>query len=470
MSKIRQIRSIMKLVLVRPNYESHIITPPAGLGYLSSYLRGYGIEVKIIDGLCNNINNEILLKKILNEAPDAVGITCLTAFYKEVVSLSKMLKKENVRVIMGGVHPTFLPYETLQESNCDYVVLGEGEIALLKLVQHNFENKDIVGVYSKKNIEKGKTQFTKAERVENLDNLPFPDWEQLNPNRYPKAPHGAIVKNFPVAPIMTTRGCPYTCTFCASPKFYDCKIRFRSPENVIEEIKYLIDRFGIREVHFEDDNLTINRSHIMKICELILENNIKISWACPNGIRADKVDDSLIKLMKKSGCYYFAYGIESANQQILDTIKKKEKLEMITSSINMAAKAGISCQGFFIFGLPGETEGTIEKSIRFAKKSKLARAQFLILDILPGSELWEKLKGQFVPKWDKKSYKEPEWLPEGITKEILLRSQSRAFFEFYLKSPLRLLKLILSIKPGQIKYLLHRLVDYRIVKHSDRTA
>jgi|APSaa5957512576_1039674.scaffolds.fasta_scaffold03968_5 anaerobic magnesium-protoporphyrin IX monomethyl ester cyclase len=456
--------SIMKIVLVRPNYESHIITPPIGLGYLSSYLREYGIKVKILDGLRDNIDSATLQKRILNEDPDAVGITCLTAFYKEVIDLSRILKKENIRVIIGGVHPTFLPHETLNDSSCDYVVLGEGEIALLKLIQNNFENDDIVGVYSRKDIEKGTRQFVKAERITYLDKLPFPDWEQLNPIEYPKAPHGAIVKNFPVAPIMTTRGCPYRCTFCASPKFYGRKIRFRSPENVIEEIRYLINQFGIKEIHFEDDNLTLKRNHIEKICELIIENDIKISWACPNGIRADKVDGSLLALMKKSGCYYCAYGVESADKQILYNIKKEEKIETIENSINLTAKAGISCQGFFIFGLPGETKETIEKSICFAKESKLARAQFLILDILPGSELWDTLKGQFVPKWDKKSYKEPEWLPENVTRKILLQSQSRAFREFYFKSPMRFLKLALSIKPGQIRYLLRRLVDYRIIK------
>ncbi len=302
----------MKIVLVRPNYESHLITPPIGLGYLSSYLRENAIQVKIIDGLCSNIDNKVLQKKIIDENPDAVGITCLTAFYKEVIDLSRILKIKNIRVIIGGVHPTFLPYETLTDSNCDYVILGEGEIAFLKLIQNNFKNDNIIGVYSKKNIEKGETQFIKAEKIRHLDKLPFPDWEQLNPNNYPKAPHGAIVKQFPIAPIMTTRGCPYECTFCASPKFYDRKIRFRSPKNVIEEIKYLINRFKIKEIHFEDDNLTIKRKHIEKICELIIENNIKISWACPNGIRADKIDSALIALMKKSGCYFFAYGLRCA--------------------------------------------------------------------------------------------------------------------------------------------------------------
>ena len=458
---------MMKVVLVRPNYDSHIITPPLALGYLSSYLKKNGMDVKIFDGLRDNVSNAELLESIVAETPTVVGITCLTAFYKETIELSQMLKETGLRVIIGGVHPTFLPQETLAESGCDYVVLGEGEIALLKLLQNNFQSDSIAGVYSIKDFEDSKPVIKKGKKIENLDDIPFPDWEQLNPNLYPKAPHGAIVKNFPVAPVITTRGCPYECTFCASPSFYDRKIRFRSPENVIQEIKYLVDQFGIREIHFEDDNLTIRRGHIDKICELIITKGIEISWACPNGIRADKVDADLISKMKESGCYYFAYGVESADQQILSNIKKQVKIETIEKSIDLASKAGISCQGFFIFGLPGETEETLNKSIHFAKRSKLARAQFLILDVLPGSELWDTLKGKFVPNWDKKSYKEPEWLPGELTDKLLMNAQSKAFREFYFKSPLRFLKLALSIKPSQIRFLIHRLLDYRIFNKTD---
>jgi len=453
----------MKVILVRPNYKSHIITPPIGLGYLSSFLKKHGIEVKIIDALRDNMSKESLLEYIVSESPDAVGVTCLTAFYKEVVELSLMLKKAGQKVIIGGVHPTFLPYETLKDSCCDYVVLGEGELALLKLIQSDFVNKGISGVYSIADFKGNNKHIAKAERCENLDELPFPDWEQMNPKSYPKAPHGAIAKNYPIGVITTTRGCPYRCTFCASPKFYDHKIRFRTPENVMEEIKHLVDHFGVKEIHFEDDNFTFRRPHVEALCNLIISSGIEISWACPNGIRADKVDEDLIMLMKRSGCYYFAYGIESANQKILNNVQKQEKILEIEQSINLAARSGISCQGFFVFGLPGETRSTINESIRFAKKSKLARAQFLILDIVPGSELWSTLEGQFTPNWTKNSYKEPEWIPDGLTREYLLQSQSRAFREFYLKSPLRSIRLACGVRPSQIIYLLRRLLEYRII-------
>lgn len=453
----------MKIVLARPNYETHIITPPLGLGYLASYLKNNDIEVKVIDGVRENLDREKIIETILRENPDVVGLTCLTAFYNEVVSISNALKEKNIKCVIGGVHPTFLPYKTLMDSNADYIVCGEGEIALLKLVKNNFINNNIPGVYSKDNLFNEHQTISRAEIVENLDDLPFPDWGQLNPNLYPRAPHGAIIKDFPVGIIMTTRGCPYECAFCASPKFYNKRIRFRTPENVIQEIKYLINNFGIKEIHFEDDNLTIKREHVADICNLIIKNKIKIHWACPNGIRADKVDEELIELMAKAGCYYFAYGIESANPQILQNIKKRETIETIKSAIAMANKKGISCQGFFIFGLPGETEDTIKESIKFAKKSKLSRAQFLILDILPGCELWDKLKDKFTPNWQKDSYREPEWLPEGLTKEMLLKYQSRAFWQFYLR-PSIFWRLARLIDRKQIGFLIKRLKAYRLIK------
>jgi radical SAM superfamily enzyme YgiQ (UPF0313 family) len=453
----------MKIVLVRPNYSSHIITPPLGLGYLASYLKQHNIEAVIIDGLRDNLSVDKLLKQILSEKPHAVGITCLTAFYNEVVELSRLVKKNNLLCIIGGVHPTFLPYQTLLDSKADYVICGEGEIALTKLIKNDFINNNILGVYSKDDFKNGNEPVKKAETIENLDDLPFPDWEQINPTSYPKAPHGAIVRNFPVGVITTTRGCPFECTFCASPRFYGRKIRFRTPHNVIQEIKYLIESFGIKEIHFEDDNLTLNRKHIKTICHLVIENNIKINWACPNGIRADCIDEELVILMKRSGCYYFAFGVESADPSILKNIKKHESIEVIKHSIEIADKCGIQCQGFFIFGLPGETTKSINETIHFAKMAPLARAQFLILDVLPGSELWDTLAGQFKPDWGKNSYKEPEWIPRELTKEQLMRAQSQAFRQFYLR-PITLLRLAKSIRIGQVKFLMQRLKEYRVFR------
>jgi radical SAM superfamily enzyme YgiQ (UPF0313 family) len=449
------------IALIRPYYDSHIVTPQLGIGYLSSYLKMHGYKVLLIDALRDRMQNQEVLRKLKSEMIEIAGITCLSAYYNEVIALSKLLKENNIRVIIGGVHPTFMPHKTLVDSHADFVVRGEGEAALLSLMENNMNNTGIRGVYALSDITEN-SSLAKADTIQNLDDIPFPDWEQMPPGRYPKAPHGAVAKRFPIGLIISSRGCPYSCKFCSSPNFYDRKIRFRTPENVVNEMKYLIENFGVKEIQFEDDNITMNRTHIEKICHLILENNLKINWSCPNGIRADRVDEELIKLMRKAGCYYCALGIESGNAGILKNIDKKETIEIIQKAIHIITKNGIICQGFFIVGLPGETKSTIKETMRFALKSGLDRAQFCMLDILPGCALWTELIGEYVSDFSKKSFKEPEWIPKGLTKTDLLNAQSLAFRKFYMR-PKIFFQTIRYVKPSQIFYLLKRLFDYRIL-------
>ncbi|OGX15648.1 MAG: hypothetical protein A2166_02640, partial [Omnitrophica WOR_2 bacterium RBG_13_41_10] len=397
---------MLKIVLARPNYNSHLITPPLGLGYLVAYLESKGRQVKIIDGLNLGYSNDL----IVDHCKDAeiVGIYCLSAYFFEVIDLTKRLKEKNKIVIIGGPHASVLPELTLKETGADFIVVGEGEVTLLELIsaiENNASSEAIPGVFSLKT-----KNFIKREFIQDLDTLPYPDWKQLDPRRYKKAPHGGLVKKFPVAPIITTRGCPYECTFCASPKLWERSIRYRSPENIVSEIVYLVKNFGVKEIHFEDDNLTLKKEHAEKICRLLIEAKLKISWAAPNGIRADTVTEELLDLMKKSGCYFLAFGIESGNQGILNKIRKKTKLETIEKAISIANKKGIVTQGFFIFGLPGETKDSIRETIDFAKRIKLDKAQFLLLDVLPGSQLWEDLEGKFVADWARHSYQEVTWV------------------------------------------------------------
>lgn len=451
----------MEIALVRVKYNSHIITPPLGLGYLASYAQKFGHKVLIIDALRDNLSNEQVVEKINAAGISAVGITCLSAFYNEVVELSKMLKAEGKKVFIGGIHPTFMPKQTLIDTGADYVSLGEGEISLKKLLDANFDGTGIQGIY---NLENLPDKPIKGEKVENLDDLPMPDWGQISPKSYPRAPHGAVTKNYPIGIIITTRGCPYGCKFCASPNFYDRKIRFRSPKNVVDEIEYLVKNYGVKEIHFEDDNFTLKRSHAYEVCKMIVDRKIKITFTCPNGIRADKVDKELLLMMKKAGCYCFAYGIESANPQILKNINKDEDIETIKKSIDIAADCGIDCVGFFIFGLPGETKQSIEQSINFALSSKLTRAQFMILDVLPGCNLYDDLDGQFESDFSKESYCSPEYVPETLTKQDLIDAQERAFRKFYFR-PRIMFRMLRSVTLSQIGFLAKRLLTFGIIKH-----
>ena len=456
----------MKIVLVRPNYKSFFITPPIGLGYLASYLKQYGIEVKIIDGLLKGIDEDATVKQIAAENADAVGITCLSTYFNEAIKLSHKIKSfdETMKVIIGGMHATFMPRETLEQTKADFVIRGEGEIALLKLIQNAFVNDGLDGVYSQQDLKDSKNFEQKSPIVKELDEIPFPLWEQIPPRDYPLAPHGAIVRKYPIGIITTTRGCPYECSFCSSPHFYDRRIRYRSPENVIEEINFLVKRFGVREIAFEDDNLTLDRSHMEKICQLILKHNLNITWTCPNGIRADKVDEELLKLMKKSGCYYVSLGIESADNDVLKRINKNETIETIEKAIKAANKVGLLTNGFFILGLPGETEKSLQKTVQFIKKSKLFRVTVVILAIMPGSRLWNELRDEFTFDHTKVTFfAEPDWLPEGITKEQLMRAHKQALHGFYF-NPKKVLKIISNLKFGQIKYLLQAWKYYNTPK------
>ena len=434
-----------KIILTRPNYHTHLITPPLGLGYLSSYLQSKGYTTEIIDGLNRVLSNEDIVKKC--SGADVVGISCMSAYFSEVIDLTRKLKNRGFKVVIGGPHATALPEETLKETNADYIIIGEGEVSFSEILDNRGTSKNLI----------------KSKLIENLDTLPMPDWQKMDPRNYKKAPHGGLIKKFPVAPVITTRGCPFDCTFCASPLLWERKIRFRSPENVVDEIEYLIKDFGVREIHFEDDNLTLKKEHIESICKLILKKRIKIAWATPNGVRADTLDIDMLKLMKESGCYYLVFGIESANQSILDRVKKKESLSTIERVVKQANSLGFLTQGFFIFGLPGETEQTMLNTIEFAKKIPLSRAQFLILDIFPGSELWDELKDKRIVNWDYNSYKEVTWVPEGLNKEKLMNVQSYAFKSFFFR-PKQLFSLLKYFKITQIQFVFKRIHDFRILK------
>jgi len=442
----------LKITLIRPKYHSHLITPPLGIGYLSAFLKTKGHKTKIVDGLNLGLSNQQIVSLCLDT--DIVGISILSAYLFEAVDLIKKLKKQHKTVVIGGPHVTAMGNLALEQTGADYAIASEGEESFAALIQALIKNPE----------RKLESALIKQDFIADLDGLPFPDWKEMNPAHYRKAPHGGLIKRFPVAPIVTTRGCPYECSFCASPKLWERKIRFRSPENTVNEIEYLVRDFGVKEIHFEDDNLTLKKEHIAGICELILKKRLKISWATPNGVRADKLDKETLRLMKKSGCYFVAFGIESANEQVLNNIKKDIQIETIAKAISLAKKEGIMTQGFFIFGLPGETKASIRQTIDFAKKSGLHRAQFLLLDVLPGSDLWDKFSGfRCVDIKQAKSYQDVTWLPEGLEKNDLFRAQSTAFREFFFR-PKQIFALLKHFKPSQIPFILKRVSDFRILK------
>lgn len=451
------------VAITRPNYNTFLITPPLGMGYLASFLQSKNIDCLIVDGLNQGLTNQ----EIVSRAKDAkiVGISVLSYCFLQAIDLTRRLKRAGKIVVIGGVQATALPNLTLTKTGADFVVVGEGEETFYKLIEligRKIPKKDIhlPGVISKyhKNV-------VCAPFITNLSALPIPDWDQIDPRFYQKAPHGGIIKYFPVAPVITTRGCPYECKFCASPRLWKRILRYRNPTEVVDEIEYLVRVKGIREIHLEDDNFTLNRFHAEGVCREIIRRKIRVAWSTPNGIRADRVDEKLLRLMKKSGCYSVAFGIESGNPEILKNIHKHETLETIEKAVRTAHKIGLVTQGFFIFGLPGETKATIRKTIDFAKKIPLDKAQFLTLDIIPGSALWEELHFQNKVNWQINSGFEVAWVPNSVDVKTLKSAQSQAFREFFFR-PSQIFTVLRFMKLSQLPYVYRRMRDTGVLKFS----
>lgn len=448
----------MNIFLVRPFHHSHLIQPPLALGYLSAYLQRHGHQVKVIDGLREQLDNNTLARRCAEA--DLAGISCLSDYYPQTVDLARCLKRAGVPVVIGGPHASFAPRRTLEETGADCVVVGEGEATMLELVSTLAEAGDIRGIPGVATDEHPDRE--PGELLDDLDALPFPDWDDCPPSSYPLAPHGGVAKSFPIAPMTSTRGCTYACSFCSSPYLWQRRIRYRSPQNVVDEIEYMVKRHGVREIHFEDDNLTLKRAHVEGIAQRMLSRGVKVSWATPNGIRVDTIDRELLELMKRSGCYSVAFGIESANPEILARCGKRTSIERIEEAINLAHEAGLITQGFFIFGLPGETEQTIEQTIDFARRSRLDKAQFLLLDVMPGSALYDEVGGQVPDLASYQSYHDMTWCPEGLDPDVLRRAPGRAFRAFF-ASPRRVLRMARMIRPAQLRFVLRRLSDFRVL-------
>jgi radical SAM superfamily enzyme YgiQ (UPF0313 family) len=259
---------------------------------------------------------------------------------------------------------------------------------------------------------------------------------------------------------MTSRGCPFRCSFCSSGAFLGRKLRLRSPKEVVDEIELLVNKYGVKEIHFEDDNFTLIKDHAKAICREIIARNIKIVWQSPNGVRIDSLDDELIYLMKESGCYRLAFGIESASQKILDRANKMIDLRKVPDAIKKVKKAGIEAHGFFILGLPGETRETAMETINFATKLSLDLANFALLVPLPGSQIFKECYGADIEKinWDEFNYFSG-YTVGNLSLDNLRKFQKIALRKFY-SNPKVAFNLLRRIRIRQIPYLFKVMMKY----------
>ena len=354
--------------------------PPAGLGYIGGYLKSQGIDVRIYD-LMFEIDNLSQIRNIIEkESPEYVGLGATSPQFSSALIIAKMIKDidKNIKIVFGGPHSTSLPEETINCPEIDIAAVGDGEVTMLEICSGK-KLYDIKGIYFK---DSSGIHFTGYREFEhNLDKFPFPLYEHLAMKRYSSFYFGKSIG------IISGRGCPFQCAFCAS-KIIDKGIyRFRSAENIISEMNYLYENYGFKKFSFWDDTFTLRKDRVVELCSKIAANKYKFKWTCNTHINT--VDEELLKIMADSGCKIIHIGIESGNSEILRRIKKGIKLEKVRQVIDWAHKYKIIVYGFFMIGLPGDTAQSINQTIDFAVDNKVDLAQFSLLTPLPGTEVWE---------------------------------------------------------------------------------
>jgi magnesium-protoporphyrin IX monomethyl ester (oxidative) cyclase len=328
--------------------------------------------------------------------PDVVGLSCIFSNqWPATRELARRIKAADTSVIVvaGGGHPTFLSELCMEDAPIDFIIRGEGEESFVDLLNRIRKGQALDGVDGLVYRDGDSIRANpKVHLIEDLDSIAFPAHDLLDPERYFKAalPMGYTLLSPRSVPIVTSRGCPCLCTFCSSTHLWGKRYRTRSAANVLRELDWLVDKFGIEEIKVEDDNLTVNRKRAMEIFRGMIERPYRLRWNTPNGIAIWTLDREMLTMMKDSGCYEMTLAIESGNQKVLnDLIRKPLKLDKAREINRVARELGIFRVGYFIIGFPGEAKEQIMDTVKFARELRLDLSVIFIFNPLPGSELFE---------------------------------------------------------------------------------
>jgi anaerobic magnesium-protoporphyrin IX monomethyl ester cyclase len=391
----------MKCLLIAPpfsnvygNYKSMMkygfLNPPLGLCYLSASLQRAGHQALVLDCEAQGLNIARIFEIIAQEKPDLIGITATSPELANALTIAAELKaKLTIPIVFGGVHVTIFKDQLLRENPAiDFGVVGEGEetiIELLESLDQPQKYPSIQGLIFRDQDEV--RQNSLRPLIPDLNSLPFPDRTGQAPDLYFRnVPFGGYQAT---AAFMSSRGCPCHCTYCAIDQIPGWRrVRYRSAQNVVDEIEFLVRELKIKHIAFNDDVLTMNRARVYDICQEIHRRNLKFTW---EGLsRADCVDLNLLKTMRAAGFVRISYGIESGNPEILKSTCKNETLEQISEAFRLTRQAGIIARGSLIIGLPFENSRTVEDSFRYI--NNLEGIDQVIINILqpyPGTKVRE---------------------------------------------------------------------------------
>lgn len=398
-----------KILLIAPPFYrlmgSHYNGLHLGIGYIAAVLNEHGRYAKVynadyyeskdflnqrqlfdsyssyklaLDDLDSPIWHEIK-DNIYNFGPDIVGITMLTANYKAAVNISNIVKSldKEIKVVVGGTHPTLNPDGVIRAKDFDYLIRGEGEFSFLELAD-GLKANEILGLSYK---ESEKIIHNKSRPfIDNLDILPFP------------ARHSFLnsTKHLDAGAIATGRGCPFSCTYCASPQIWHRITRFRSVPNIMEELRYLKENYASTLLQFVDDTFSLNKGRAKELCRQIIKENLNIKWKCDT--RVDCLDKELISLMKEAGCIRMKLGVESGSDRILKGVKKGFTKEKVRQGIALIKEFDMPLTIYLMAGFPGETNEDLKETIEFAKELDADYYSLSILAPYYGTQIYRELE------------------------------------------------------------------------------
>jgi radical SAM superfamily enzyme YgiQ (UPF0313 family) len=437
----------MKIALINPpvrsSFDRHwIFNPYLSLGYLAAILEEKNHYCEIVEGKSEKLTVDNVVERVVKINPDLIGITSWSIEINQAANVAASIKKaiKSVPIIIGGAHANALPKTTLIDfPDFDFLIYGQGEETLCELVDElkknmkDFSNINGLVYRSEGNVIQNPPRIIK----EDLTVLPFPAWHLF--------PYTSTLS------IMTERGCPYRCIFCA--RNLGKKIRSRPPEHVVEELGYIIDRFHPKRVTFEDETFGLLPERTKEILSLMIKKSFqkKVSFGCQT--RADVADRELYQMMRRAGFRGISVGIESGNQEILKTIKKNMTLDQAEKAVTLAKSVGLKIHCFFILGHPHETIETIRDTIDFAVKLKPHRVSFALMAPYPGTKVYEmakrgeggyRLLSNDWRKFDKYSGKVMELESVSLSKLRMLQWKAYLKVYFYSLRFIQLAKLILQ--------------------------
>ena len=423
---------------------------PLGLAYLAAVAERDGHDVRIADCSLGATLSQ-LCARIRAFAPGIVGITCTTPSWVSARATARAVRQllPEAKLVIGGPHVTATPTQSMDGDEFDVGVIGEGEqtfIELLHAWQHD-PDADLSGIAGLALPAQGGTRLTpRRQLIADLDTIPYPA-RRLLPRLSAYRPTPASYRRLPLGVLMTSRGCPARCTFCDRAVFGET-YRGRSVDNVMGEVEELVRRDGAREIRFFDDTFTLNRQRAFALCEALAKLPWRLPWTCLTRVNA--VTPELLKTMKRSGCWQVLFGLESGDDRVLKELKKGTSVEMNTRAVRWAQEAGLGVRGDFIVGTPAETVESFTRTVQFALDMGLDYAHFNKFVPLPGTELYQQLRGQgyefdFEHGCSILDHSALLYVPESMSRDQYRSMLDRAFRQFYLR-PSYMLKRLFQIR------------------------